>query len=965
MTARQYERPTGRRSWSDSVTMDNGSASGAQPGAWNRQQLIEWQLAEVQSIGHVGTWEFHLDPAKLVWSAETCRIIGLSKNSIDGRIETFLSLVHPDDRDAVETAIRDNRQQPRPIQLEHRIVRPDGTVRHVRVHGVPYRDESGRLVLAGTVHDITEIRQSTEELQAMSRKLLETLEAMADAFYTLDEQWRFTYLNGAAERLLRRPRHELLGKVLWDAYPDLVGSHFGAQYELAMERRQPLAFEEYYAPLQAWKDVRIYPTEEGLATYTSDITERKRLEEIEHETTERFRMVAKVTSDIIWDWDVPNDRLWWNEGMQSVFGYSEDVLSDGIDDWVSRIAPEDRERIVSGLYAAMDEGRDTWSAEYRFRREDGSYATVRDQGVFMRNADGATVNVIGSMVDITAEKQVEAERRETEARNRLQASLLDKAHDSISVSGIDGRITYWNQGAERLFGWTAAEVIGKTKAELLMLGKEYLEHAHRQLLLKGEWHGEVAKRRKDGREVMVESHLTLVRDDDGQPQRVLEIDIDITQRKHDEHAILSLAFFDPLTRLPNRRLLLDRLRHAVAATKRDGHGGALLFIDLDNFKTLNDTLGHDKGDQLLQQVARRLEARVARDSDTVARHGGDEFVIVLEDLSPDREKAALQAELVAEKLLGAFNEPFQLDEHLHHTSPSIGVALFDKDMKDIDELLKRADLAMYQAKAAGRNTIRFFDLRMQTVINARVEMEADLRRSLQSHGFTLNYQRQTDNSGHTVGAEALLRWQRPSSQQVSPSVFIPLAEETGLILQLGAWVLEAACRQLVSWDSRPETAHLTMAVNVSARQFRQPAFVDQVLHVIERTGADPRRIKLELTESLLVANIENTIDTMHALKEKGIGFALDDFGTGYSSLAYLKRLPLDQLKIDQSFVRDVLTDPNDAAIARTILGLGHTLGLDVIAEGVETANQRDFLAMHGCRAFQGYLFGRPVTAEQF
>jgi EAL domain-containing protein (putative c-di-GMP-specific phosphodiesterase class I) len=293
------------------------------------------------------------------------------------------------------------------------------------------------------------------------------------------------------------------------------------------------------------------------------------------------------------------------------------------------------------------------------------------------------------------------------------------------------------------------------------------------------------------------------------------------------------------------------------------------------------------------------------------------------------------------------------------------VALFDKDIKDIDELLKRADLAMYQAKAAGRSTIRFFDLQMQTVINARVALEADLRRSLQTGGFTVNYQRQTDSSGHTVGAEALLRWQRPGRLQVSPSVFIPLAEETGLILQLGEWVLEAACRQLVSWDNRPDTAHLTMAVNVSARQFRQPAFVDQVLQVIARTGADPRRIKLELTESLLLANIENTVETMHALKEKGIGFALDDFGTGYSSLAYLKRLPLDQLKIDQSFVRDVLTDPNDAAIARTILGLGHTLGLEVIAEGVETADQRDFLALHGCRAFQGFLFGRPVAAEQF
>jgi diguanylate cyclase (GGDEF)-like protein/PAS domain S-box-containing protein len=947
------------------MTTDKGSASGEQPAAWNRQQLIEWQLAEVQSIGHVGTWEFHPGPDELVWSAETCRIMGVGESDFDGRLETFLSLIHPDDRDMVGATILESRQQPRPHQLEHRIVRPDGTVRHVREHSVPYHDESGQLVLAGTLHDITEIRQSTEELQAMSRKLLATLEAMADAFYTLDKQWRFTYLNAAAERLLRRSRHELLGKVLWDEFPDLVGTHFGAQYEFAMERRQPVAFEEYYAPLQAWKDVRIFPTEEGLATYTTEIGERKRLQEMEREAAERFRMVAKVTSDIIWDWDVPNDRLWWSEGVQSVFGYSADAFNDGVNDWTSRIAPEDRERVVSGLYAAMNGGQETWVAEYRFLREDGAYVTVRDQGVFRRNAKGTTLNVIGSMVDITAQKQAEVERREAEARNQLQASLLDKAHDSISVSSIDLRITYWNQGAERLFGWTAAEVIGKTKGELLMLDKEDLERAYHQALHKGEWLGEIAKRRKDGRRVTVESHLTLVRGDDGEPQSLLEIETDITQRKQDEHAILSLAFFDPLTRLPNRRLLLDRLRHAVAATKRDGHGGALLFIDLDNFKTLNDTLGHDKGDQLLQQVARRLEARVPRGSDTVARHGGDEFVIVLEDLSTDQEEAAAQAELVAEKLLGAFNEPFQLEGHQHHSSPSIGVALFDKDIKDIDELLKRADLAMYQAKAAGRNTIRFFDLRMQTVINARVELEADLRRSLQTQGFTLNYQRQTDGNGHTVGAEALVRWQRPGRQQVPPSVFIPLAEETGLILQLGEWVLEAACRQLVSWDSRPETAHLTMAVNVSARQFRQPAFVDQVLRVIERTGADPRRIKLELTESLLVANIENTIDTMHALKEKGIGFALDDFGTGYSSLAYLKRLPLDQLKIDQSFVHDVLTDPNDAAIARTILGLGHTLGLDVIAEGVETAGQRNFLALHGCRAFQGYLFGRPVTAEQF
>ena len=946
------------------MNTDNGPASLEPPGVLDRRQLIEWQLAEVEGIGHVGTWEFH-PPEELVWSGETRRIMGLGDSGFDGRIETYLASVHPDDRRAVTAAIRENRQQPRQTELEHRIVRPDGTLRHVRVHGMPYRDESGQVRLAGTLHDVTAMRQSSAALQAMSRKLLGTLEAMADAFYTLDGQWRFTYLNEATERLLRRPRNDLLGKVLWDAYPDLVGTHFGAQYEFVMAHRQPVAFEEYYAPLQAWKDVRIYPTEEGLATYTTEITERKRLQELERDAAERFMMVARVTSDIIWDWDVPRDRIWWSEGLQSVFGYSAETFNHGIEDWASRIAPEERERVVGGLYAAMDGGKETWDAEYRFLRADGCWATVRDQGVFRRNAEGATRNVIGSILDITAQKQAEAERREAEARNRLLASLLDKAHDAISVSSIDLRITYWNQGAERLFGWSAAEVAGKTRDELLMLDRGDQGQAYDQALHKGEWRGEIAKRRKDGRPVPVESHLTLVRGDDGQPQAVLEIETDITQRKQDEQAIMSLAFFDPLTRLPNRRLLLDRLRHAVAAARRDGHSGALLFIDLDNFKTLNDTLGHDKGDQLLEQVARRLEARVPRRSDTVARHGGDEFVIVLEDLSAQLEEAASQAELVAEKLLDAFEAPFQLDGHQYHASPSIGVALFDKDIKDIDELLKRADLAMYQAKAAGRHTIRFFDLHMQTVVNARVELEADLRRSLQTHGFTLHYQRQTDSNGQTVGAEALLRWQRPGRRQVPPSVFIPLAEETGLILQLGEWVLEAACRQLVSWGGRRETAHLTMAVNVSARQFRQQAFVEQVLQVIERTGADPRRIKLELTESLLVANVENTIDTMHALKERGIGFALDDFGTGYSSLSYLKRLPLDQLKIDQSFVRDVLTDPNDAAIARTILGLGHTLGLDVIAEGVETTDQRNFLAMHGCGAFQGYLFGRPVTAEQF
>jgi diguanylate cyclase (GGDEF)-like protein len=425
-----------------------------------------------------------------------------------------------------------------------------------------------------------------------------------------------------------------------------------------------------------------------------------------------------------------------------------------------------------------------------------------------------------------------------------------------------------------------------------------------------------------------------------------------------------LALHDPLTRLPNRQLLFDRLRHALAVCSRTRSSGALLFIDLDNFKTLNETLGLALGDQLLQQVASRLSACVRR-TDTVARLGGDEFVVMLEDLGATPKDAAARARGVAEQILAALNQPYQLAEHGHFSSPSIGITLFSEEHADAGELLKRADLAMYQAKAAGRNTLRFFDPHMQRTVAARAALEADLRQGLRNNDLLLHYQPQVDGNGHPTGAEALVRWRHPVRGLVSPAEFIPLAEETGLIMPLGRWVLESACSQLACWATRADTAHLTLAVNVSARQLRHPDFVEQVLEVLRRTGAPPRQLKLELTEGSLIEDVEDTIAKMFALKALGVGFSLDDFGTGYSSLAYLKRLPLNQLKIDQSFVRDVLTDANDATIARTIVTLGRSLGLAVIAEGVETEAQRDFLARHHCDAFQGYLFSRPLPADQF
>ena len=439
---------------------------------------------------------------------------------------------------------------------------------------------------------------------------------------------------------------------------------------------------------------------------------------------------------------------------------------------------------------------------------------------------------------------------------------------------------------------------------------------------------------------------------------------DVTERRKAEEKINDLAFFDQLTGLPNRTLLLDRLRQTLAASSRGGSYGALLFIDLDNFKTLNDTLGHDMGDLLLTQVARRLTLCV-REGDTVARLGGDEFVVVLAGLGSNEADAGIASETVAEKILATLSQPYLLGKTPHHSTASIGVTLFRGDLATIDDLMKQADLAMYKSKSAGRHVVRFFDPTMELAIKERVTLEDDLRQAIEEKQFLLHYQAQVAGESRLTGAEVLLRWQHPVRGMVSPAEFIPLAEETGLILPLGHWVLETACAQLAVWAIQPEMAHLTLAVNVSAQQFREPGFVDQVLSILKNTGANPQRLKLELTESMLVLNVQEIIEKMFALKARGVGFALDDFGTGYSSLSYLKRLPLDQLKIDQSFVRDVLLDPNDAAIARTVVALARSLGLGVIAEGVETEVQRDFLATSGCHDYQGYFFSRPLPLDGF
>jgi diguanylate cyclase (GGDEF)-like protein len=431
-----------------------------------------------------------------------------------------------------------------------------------------------------------------------------------------------------------------------------------------------------------------------------------------------------------------------------------------------------------------------------------------------------------------------------------------------------------------------------------------------------------------------------------------------------EKEIYKLAFYDSLTRLPNRQLLLDRMEHALASSARSGIRGALLFIDLDNFKSVNDTLGHAIGDMLLQQVAQRLAVCV-RGGDTVARLGGDEFVVMLEDLSTQTIDVAEQTELVGEKLLVALSQPLQLDIHQLHLSASIGASVFSGDEQNSEELLKQADIAMYQAKQSGRNTLRFFDPHMQEVINARVFLEGELRKALDNRQFELYYQIQMDSENRPLGAEALIRWIHPERGLVTPNQFITIAEETGLIVPIGLWVLETACAQLKQWEQDDHTRDFVLGVNVSARQFRQDDFVSQVQAVVKRHGIRPAHLKLELTESMLVNDIGAVIDTMNTLKASGIRFSMDDFGVGYSSLQYLQRLPLDQLKIDISFVRNLGIVEGANSIVQTIIAMAHSLKLDVIAEGVETQEQRDILSFYGCNRFQGYLFSKPVAIEQF
>jgi diguanylate cyclase (GGDEF)-like protein/PAS domain S-box-containing protein len=566
--------------------------------------------------------------------------------------------------------------------------------------------------------------------------------------------------------------------------------------------------------------------------------------------------------------------------------------------------------------------------------------------------------ILTYLTDITNRKIAEADLR--------VAATAFESQESMIVTDADGIILRVNLAFTESTGYSAKEVIGQTP-KILNSGRHppsFYREMWESILNTGTWQGEIWDRRKNGEIYPKWLTISAVKNETGETTHYVGTHFDITERKLAEEKINALAFYDQLTNLPNRTLLLDRLNQSMATSARKTEYGALLFIDLDNFKTLNDTQGHEIGDQLLKETAKRLRETI-REEDTAARLGGDEFVVVLSGLGTMETDAASAAEVVGGKILAELSQPYRIGGITHRCSASIGIVLFLGHNASADELMKQADLAMYKAKDSGRHAVRFFDPDMEAAVLAQASMERDLRTALDEEQFILHLQPQVLSDNTIIGAEALVRWMHPERGMVPPGQFIPLAEETDLILPLGLWVLRTACRTLANWSQQSELATLTISVNVSAKQFHQADFVNQVLEVIDETGANPQRLKLELTESMLAEDVENIIRKMYRLKHVGIGFSLDDFGTGYSSLSYLKQLPIDQLKIDQSFVRDVLSDPNDAAIARTIVALAQSLGLNVIAEGVETEAQKHFLAANDCHAYQGYYFSRPLPLADF
>jgi len=613
------------------------------------------------------------------------------------------------------------------------------------------------------------------------------------------------------------------------------------------------------------------------------------------------------------------------------------------------------EKAQEMIAIAMKEGSNFFEWEHKRLNGKSFHADV----LLTRLEVGREVFLQATVRDISERKQQETDLR--------IAAIVFEAKEGMIVTDANNIIIRVNTTFTTITGYTGKEIIGQTP-RLLKSGRHnatFYVAMWNSIHDTCAWEGEIWNKRKNGEVYPIYLTITAVKDSTGRIINYVATFNDITKIKQATDDIEQLAFYDPLTQLPNRRLLLDRLRQALSVSTRDRHVGALLYLDLDNFKMLNDTMGHDYGDLLLIDVAARIKSCI-REEDTVARMGGDEFVVLIENISINMKNAVQKIAAIAEKLRATLATSYRIKNHEHYATPSIGVNLYRGNEESVDTLLKRADMAMYQAKDSGRNTVRFFDNSMQLAVETNAALESDLRKAITNQELQLYYQIQMDNDHHPIGAEALVRWIHPERGLVLPSDFIPLSEKSSLILEIGHWVLDAACQQISAWSHSEQTRNFVLAVNVSAQQFKQPDFVEQVVNLIQKHRIDPAHLKLELTENIAMEELDFIEMKMLALRHVvGVTLSLDDFGVGYSSLSILRRLPIHQIKIDRSFVRNMIMNTADAVMVRTIITMAHNFGLHVIAEGVEVDDQLELLKKYGCMAYQGYIFSKPVPIDLF
>jgi diguanylate cyclase (GGDEF)-like protein/PAS domain S-box-containing protein len=894
-------------------------------------------LRETRRIARLGDWALEVDSGRVHWSDEVFRIYGQAPRA-ELRLDDVVAWIHPDDQPMVAEGVARILANDAPFQTEFRIVRPDGEVRTIHARAEWTDRSPGHRVLSGVQQDVTDFARARDTLAAAEAQYQFLFEHNPLPMWVYDrDSLRFLAANDAGSMLDIRP----------------------AESRAAVEAA---ARQEQRPQGEVWTHLRKDGSTLRAAIYNHDIdfdgrrarlvaaqdvTERERSEQ-------RFRMVARATSDAVYDWDVVRGTLWWSESFYAIFGHSPQGIAPCLDAWEALVHPDDRARVMASLSRGFETGVAAWEEEYRFARADGSWAEVVDRGFIHRDELGQVVRMVGGMLDVT-------ERHREQSALRLLRRAVETTGDGIVISDAcadDHPVVYVNPAFERITGYAAAEILGRNCRVLQAEDAAQPGVAAMRNALAEAREARVVLRnyRRDGEMFWNEFQLAPVRDEAGTLTHFLGVMSDVTERQRYEEQLAWRATHDDLTGLPNRQLLRDRLQQGIHTAERYGRAVAVVFVDLDDFKLINDTLGHSAGDTALQVIAQRLR-HVVRESDTVGRFGGDEFVIVLTEHT---DAAAVQA--VIDRVAQALAEPVDLGGTPHQLTPSIGHCRFPEDGRDAETLLRHADLAMYQAKRQGRNRAVAYRREFDGTVSQRLQLVSQLREALQREEFRLVFQPLWGLDGQALGLEALVRWQHPERGLLPPSEFIGVCEESGLIVELGRRVLREAARHHALLVASG-LGHLRIAVNVSAAQFAHDLYAE-VAAVVAEFALPTGALEIELTESVIMDSTERAIETMRRIAELGVGLSLDDFGTGYSSLAYLKRLPLDRLKIDRSFVQDLGHDLEDAAICDSIIGLGHLLGLRTVAEGVETEQQRDWLHARGCDELQGFLLGRPLPFDE-